>query len=147
MAASESIRSASPAQPLAHSPKLRTYQFLYLLNEKLDEAVRLLRRLENCPGLRRDFLRAFAVEVEELRAETNSELAETLLARELKDWARFGKLRRQRDARLEDPDDVYLKAQDRNEQRQKQGLPPRAVILPNTDDEKIERPKKRARRK
>jgi hypothetical protein len=146
MAASQSIRSASHAQPLAHSPKLSVYEFLYLLNQKFEEAVLLLRRLENCPGLRRDFLRAFAVEVEELRAETNSELAETLLARELKDWARFGKLRRQRDARLEDPDDVYLKAQDRNEQRQKQGLPPRAVILPHVD-EKTLRPKKRARRK
>jgi hypothetical protein len=45
--------------------KLRIYESLYLLNQTVQETVQILKRLEKCPGLRRDFLRFFQVEVEE----------------------------------------------------------------------------------
>ena len=43
----------------------------------------------------------------------------------------FGKLRREWDRQFEDPDDVYLKAEQRGEERRKQGLPPRLGIIPH----------------
>jgi hypothetical protein len=114
------------AQP-ARSAKLRVYRYLFLLNHRLHETLEILKRLETCPGLRRDFLRAFQVEVEEFRAETNCELTELLSEREQDDWARFGKQRRRWLKRFEDPDDVYLGVERREAERLKQGLPPRLI--------------------
>jgi len=104
---------------------------LFLFNQKLQEAVQILKQLEKCPWLRRDFLRSFQIEVEDLRAQTNFEVLEQLSDREQHDWAHFGKLRREWDRQFEDPDDVYLKAEHREEERRKQGLPPRLGIIPH----------------
>ena len=131
MAATEGIRSSFSTQPVLHSPKLRIYEYLFLLNQKLQETVQILRRLEKCPWLRREFLRSFQVEVEDLRARTNFEVIEQMSDREQHDWAHFGKLRRRWDRQFEDPDDVYLKAEQREEERRKQGLPPRLGIIPH----------------
>ena len=131
MAATQGIRSCFPAQLIPRSPKLRIYEYLFLLNQNLQEAVQILRRLEKCPWLRRDFLRSFQVEVEDLRAQTNFEVIEHLSDREQHDWAHFGKLRRAWDRQFKDPDDVYLKAEQREEERRKQGLPPRLGIIPH----------------
>jgi hypothetical protein len=51
--------------------------------------------------------------------------------REQHDWAHFGKLRREWDRQFEDPDDVYLEAEEREEERRKQGLPLRLGIIPH----------------
>ncbi len=131
MADKEGIRSSFSTQLIPRSPKLRVYEYLFLLNQKLQEAVQILHRLENCPWLRRDFLRSFQIEVEDLRAQTNFEVIEQMSDREQHDWAHFGKLRRQWDRQFEDPDDVYLKAKQREEERRKQGLPPRLGIIPH----------------
>lgn len=131
MAATEGIRSSFSTQPVLHSPKLRIYEYLFLLNQKLQETVQILKQLEKCPWLRRDFLRSFQVEVEDLRAQTNFEVIEHLSNREQHDWAHFGKLRREWDRQFEDPDDVYLKAEQREKERGKQGLPPRLGIIPH----------------
>jgi hypothetical protein len=131
MAATEGIRSSFSTQPVLHSPKLRIYECLFLLNQKLQETVQILKRLEKCPWLRRDFLRSFQIEVEDLRAQTNFEVIEHLSDREQRDWAHFGRLRREWDRQFEDPDDVYLKAEQREEERRKQGLPPRLGIIPH----------------
>jgi len=131
MAATEGIRSSFSTQPVLHSSKLRIYEYLFLLNQKLQETVQILKQLEKCPWLRRDFLRSFQVEVEDLRAQTNFEVIEHLSDREQHDWAHFGKLRREWDRQFEDPDDVYLKAEQREKERGKQGLPPRLGIIPH----------------
>lgn len=131
MATTEGIRSSFSTQPVLHSPKLRIYEYLFLLNQKLQETVQILKQLEKCPWLRRDFLRSFQVEVEDLRAQTNFEVIEHLSDREQHDWAHFGKLRREWDRQFEDPDDVYLKAEQREKERGKQGLPPRLGIIPH----------------
>jgi hypothetical protein len=135
--------------------KLRTYEYLYLLNQKLQETVQIFQRLEKCPGLRRDFLRSFQVEVEDVRAQANFEVLEHLSEQEERDWARFGRLRRQWDRQFEDPDDVYINVERREEERKKQGLPPRVGIVPHSvvavEEERIEaeqeRRKKRARKR
>ena len=131
MADTEGIRSSFSTQLASCSPKLRIYEYLFLLNQKLQEAVQILKRLEKCSWLRRDFLRSFQVEVEDLRAQTNFEVIEHMSDREQHDWAHFGKLRRKWDQQFEDPDDVYLKAEQREEERRKQGLPPRLGIIPH----------------
>jgi hypothetical protein len=104
---------------------------LFLLNQKLQETVQILKQLEKCPWLRRDFWRSFQIEVEDLRAQTNFEVIEQMSDREQHDWAHFGKLRRRWDRQFEDPDDVYLKAEEREEERRKQGLPLRLGIIPH----------------
>ena len=131
MADTEGILSSFSTQPIPRSSKLRIYEYLFLLNQKLQEAVQILKRLEKCPWLRRDFLRSFQIEVEDLCAQTNFEVIERMSAREQHDWAHFGKLRREWDRQFEDPDDVYLKADQREEERRKQGLPPRLGIIPH----------------
>jgi hypothetical protein len=131
MAATEGIRSSFSTQPVPNSPKLRVYEYLFLINQKLQETVQILKQLEKCPWLRRDFLRSFQIQVEDLRAQTNFEVIEHMSDREQRDWAHFGRLRREWDRQFEDPDDVYLKAEDREEERRKQGLPPRLGIIPH----------------
>jgi hypothetical protein len=131
MAATQGIRSCLSAQPIPHSPKVRIYEYLFLLNQKLQETVQILKQLEKCPWLRRDFLRSFQIEVEDLRAQTNFEVIEQMSDREQHDWAHFGKLRREWDRQFEDPDDVYLEAEEREEERRKQGLPLRLGIIPH----------------
>ena len=74
MAAIQGIRSSLSTQPVPYSPKLRIYEYLFPLNQKLQEAVQILKQLEKCPWLRRDFLRSFQIEVEDLRAQTNFEV-------------------------------------------------------------------------
>ena len=131
MADTEGIRSSFSTQLIPRSPKLRIYEYLFLLNQKLQETVQILKQLEKCPWLRRDFLQSFQIEIEDLRAQTNFEVIEHLSDREQHDWAHFGKLRREWDRQFEDPDDVYLKAEQREEERRKQGLPPRLGIIPH----------------
>jgi hypothetical protein len=131
MADTEGTRSSFSTQLTPRSPKLRIYEYLFLLNQKLQEAVLFLKQLEKCPWLRRDFLRSFQIEVEDLRAQTNFEVIEQMSDREQHDWAHFGKLRREWDRQFEDPDDVYLKAEEREEERRKQGLPPRLGVIPH----------------
>jgi hypothetical protein len=142
MADTEGIRSSFSTQLIPRSPKLRIYEYLFLLNQKLQETVQILKQLEKCPWLRRDFLRSFQIEVEDLRAQTNFEVIEHMSDREQHDWAHFGRLRRKWDRKFEDPDDVYLKAEQREEERRKQGLPPRLGIIPHeaiaTEEARIE---------
>jgi hypothetical protein len=92
MAATQGIRSSFPTQPILHSPKLLIYEYLFLFNQKLQEAVQSLKQLEKCPWLRRDFLRSFQIEVEDLRAQANFEVLEHMSDREQHDWAHFGKV-------------------------------------------------------
>ncbi len=40
---------------------------------------------------------------------------------------------------LKDPDDVFLDAEERDEHRKKQGLPPRIVVLPWSAEEEAKR--------
>ena len=110
--------------------KVRVYEYLHLLNQSFQQGLRILQRLEKCPGLRRDFLRSFQVMIEEIRAEANQELTEIMCERELKDWARFGRKRRKWEKRFQDPDDVYIEVERQEQERRRKGLPPRTGILP-----------------
>ena len=70
-------------------------------------------------------------EMEDLRAQTNFKVIEQMSDREQHDWAHFGKLRREWDRQFEDPDDVYLKAEQREERTPKAGIAASAGVIPH----------------
>jgi hypothetical protein len=56
---------------------------------------------------------------QELQAEMNQELLETMHQTELNDWGRFGKIRQAEEKRLRDPDDVFIHAEERRQELRK----------------------------
>lgn len=139
MASSEGIRSPFPTQPSARSPKLRFYESLFLWNQGVDQLLTTLRGLEKLPFADKRALQCTQAEIEELRAGINADFVEEIGESERLDQGRFWKQRRAYEKTLEDPDDVYLAVEEREEQRRKQGLPPRLGIVPHSavaDEEK-----------
>ena len=155
MADHDGIRSPFPAQPSARSPKLRIYESLFLLNQGVDHVVALLRGMEKFPFLHKDDLQCGQAQIEEVRAEVNAHFAEHLMDSERHDEGRFSKQRCAYEEKWRDPDDVYLSVEEREEERKKQGLPPRVGIIPYSavaaEEERLEaeqeRKKKRARKR
>jgi hypothetical protein len=132
MATNESIRSPLPTQPSARSPKVRIYESLFLWNEGLDHVIALLRGMETLPFAEKESLRCAVVEIEEVRCDVNADFTEKLADSERFDEGRFWKQRRDFEKKWRDPDDVYLDVQRREEERKKQGLPPRLGVLPHS---------------
>ena len=132
MASFEGIPSAFPAQPSARSPKLRVYESLFLWNQAVDQLITILRRLEKLPFGDKRALECAQAEIEELRAGVNADFVEDIGEHERREQGRFWKQRRAYEKTLEDPDDVYFEVEEREEQRRKQGLPPRLGIVPRS---------------
>jgi len=155
MASTEGIRFPFPTQPSARSPKLRIYESLFLLNQGVDHVVAILRSMEKFPFAHKDDLQCAQAKIEEARADVNADFVEELGNRERHDEGRFWKQRRAYEDKLKDPDDVYLSVEEREEERKKQGLPPRVGIIPYTavaaEEERWgteqERKKRRARKR
>jgi hypothetical protein len=139
MASSEGIRSPFPTQPSARSQKLRFYESLFLWNQGVDQLLATLQHLEKLPYADKRALQCTQAEIEELRAGVNADFVEEIGELERLDQGRFWKQRRAYEKTLEDPDDVYLAVEEREEQRRKQGLPSRLGIVPHSavaDEEK-----------
>ena len=132
MATNESIRSSLPTQPSARSPKLRIYESLFLWNEGVDHIIALLRGMETLHFAEKESLQSAVVEIEEVRCDVNADFTEKLGDSERFDEGRFWKQRRDFEKKWRDPDDVYLDIQRREEERKKQGLPPRLGVLPHS---------------
>ena len=155
MAVNESIRSRFPAQPAASSPKLRIYESLFLLNQGFDHVLALLRGMEKLPFADKESVQSAVVEIEEVRCDMNADFTEHLADSERHDEGRFWKQRRTYERKLEDPDDVYLSVERREEERKKQGLPSRVGVVPHSAvaeeeqrwEAQQERKKKRARKR
>jgi hypothetical protein len=95
--------------------------------------------MEKFPFARKKALQHAQAEIEELRAEMNGDFLEDMSDRELDDGGRFSKQRRAYESKREDPDDVYIDVLRREEERKRQGLPPRIGIVPYSavaDEEK-----------
>jgi hypothetical protein len=154
MAVNEVIRSPLPTQPSARSPKLCIYEGLFLLNQGFDHVVALLRGMEKFSIADKESLQSALAEIEEVRASMNADFTEQLGNRERFDEGRFWKQRRAIEKRWRDPDDVYLDVEHREEERKKQGLPPRIGVVPHSAvakeeqrwEAQEERKKKRARK-
>lgn len=132
MAVNEGIRSPFPTQPSARSPKLRIYESLFLLNQGVDHVIGILRSMEKLPFAEKESLQSAVVEIEEVRCDMNADFTEQLADSERFDEGRFSKQRRDYEKQWRDPDDVYIEAERREEERKKQGLPPRLGILPHS---------------
>ncbi|SRR5260370_12075106 len=100
--------------------KLDVYHALYRLNLSFAAIVRRCGDLQQARVFRPKFLRLFQGFTQELQAEINQELLETLNERELNDWNRYGKVRQAWEKYLKDPDDVFIEAKDRREQLRRQ---------------------------
>jgi hypothetical protein len=139
MASLEGTRSPFPAQPSARSPKLRIYESLFLLNQSIDQVVTILRGMEKLSCADKESLQLAQVEIEEVRADVNADFVEELVDLERLDEGRFWKQKRVYENRWRDPDEVYIDVEQREEERKKQGLPPRIGIVPYSavaDEEK-----------
>ena len=132
MADNEVIRSPFPTQPSARSPKLRIYESLFLFNQGVDHLVALLHAMEKLPLAEKEELQSFIVEVELVRCDLNADFANHLTDSERFDEGRFWKQRRDYEKQWRDPDDIYIDVERREEERKKQGLPPRVGIVPHS---------------
>ena len=132
MAVNEGIRSPFPTQPSARSPKLRIYESLFLLNQGIDQLVALLHDMEKFPFADKDSMQCAIVEIEEVRCDMNADFTEHLADSERFDEGHFWKQRRVFEKKWRDPDDVYIDVERREEERKKQGLPPRVGVLPHS---------------
>ena len=96
--------------------KLEIYHTLYRLNRSFAAIVAHCQTLEGTKFLPTKSLRNFQGFPQELQAEINQELLEILHGIELEDWNRFGKVRQARENELADPDDVFIKAEERRKE-------------------------------
>jgi hypothetical protein len=77
------------------------------------------RTLQEAGALTAKSTRLFQGYAQELQAEMNQELLETMHQTELDDWGRFGKIRQAEEKRLRDPDDVFIHAEERKKELRK----------------------------
>jgi len=98
----------------------------------MDHLIALLRGMEALPLAEKESLECAVVQIEEVRCDVNADFTERLADSERFDEGRFGRQRRDLEKRWRDPDDVYFEVQRREEERKKQGLPPRLGVLPHS---------------
>ena len=110
--------------------KQTAYELLALLDRNLRESINLLKRLTACPGQRSDVLLPLLNEVQYVRAQAGFEVTAEASDFENGNMTHWGRIHRKYEMWLKDPDDVFLDAEERDEQRKKQGLPPRIIVLP-----------------
>jgi hypothetical protein len=119
--------------------KQTAYQLLALLDRNLREAINLFKQLTACPGQRSDVLVPLLNKVQYVRAQAGFEVTAEASDFEQDQMTHWGRIHRKHEMWLKDPDDVFLDAEERDEQRKKQGLPPRIIVLPwsSEEEEKI----------
>ena|ERR1700676_2243906 len=110
--------------------KQTTYELLALLDRNFRESIKLLKRLADCPGQRSDVLVPLLNEIQYVRAQADFEVTSETSDFEQDQMIHWGRIHRKHEMWLKDPDDVFLDAEERDEQRKKQGLPPRIIVLP-----------------
>jgi hypothetical protein len=93
--------------------KLLIYHTLYRINLSFSNIVTRCRELQDAGAFTAHSTKLFQGYAQELQAEINQELLETMHTTELEDWGRFGKIRQDEEKRLRDPDDVFIHAKER----------------------------------
>lgn len=100
--------------------KLRAYQCLHALNRGFEITLHRLEQLEEVGLFRLEFLNAYKVMLEHVRAQANEELMSTLRDYEQKESARFDRMEREWERQNSDPDDVFFGVQDRKREIREQ---------------------------
>ena len=96
--------------------KLRIYEAVFFLNRTFEAAINAVDRLENLEFFANDYLTALKTQVEYLRAEANSHLAENLQEYEENETFRLEEIKREHEKELADPYDVFFAARDREKE-------------------------------
>ena len=111
--------------------KLEIYHTLYRLNRSFAAIVAHCQTLEAIRFFPAKSLRNFQGFTQELQAEMNQEFLEILHGTELEDWNRYGKVRQAREKELADPDDVFIKAEERRKELARKGKKARPLVKKN----------------
>jgi hypothetical protein len=121
------------------SSKLSTYEALFLLNQRVDQVVVVLRKMEQLPTADKQSIDCAITEIEEVRSGMNATFTEKLANHERFEEGRFWKRRTKLEKKWRDPDDVYIDVQRREEERKKRGLAARIIVLPwsPADEDKL----------
>jgi len=110
--------------------KQTAYELLALLDRNLRESVNLFKRLAKFPGQRSDVLIPLSNEIQYVRAQAGFEVTTEASDFEQDQATHWSRIHHKYEMWLKDPDDVFLDAEERDQQRKKRGLPPRIVVLP-----------------
>jgi hypothetical protein len=110
--------SQTTPKDLDVTKKLHVYHLLYRLNLSFAAIVRRCREFQETRRFNSKDLTVYQGLAQELQAEINQSLLETLEQDELEDWARFGKVSAAREKELRDPDDVFILAKERRKEKQ-----------------------------
>jgi hypothetical protein len=96
--------------------KYRLYEAVFFLNRSFEAAINAVDRLERLEFFAGDYLPALKTQVEYLRANANSRLAEDLQEYEENETFRLDEINHEREKELADPDDVFFAARDREKE-------------------------------
>jgi len=96
--------------------KYRLYEAVFFLNRSFEAAINAVDRLERLEFFASDYLPALKTQVEYLRANANSRLAEDLQEYEENEAFRLDEIKREHEKELADPDDVFFAACDREKE-------------------------------
>jgi len=96
--------------------KYRLYEAVFFLNRSFEAAINAVDRLERLEFFAGDYLPALKTQVEYLRANANSHLAEDLQEYEEDEAFRLDRVNHEREKELADPDDVFFAARDREKE-------------------------------
>ena len=96
--------------------KFRIYEAVFFLNRSFEAAINAVDRLERLEFFASDYLPALKTQVEYLRANANSRLAEDLQGYEEDEAFRLDEIKREYEKGLADPDDVFFAARDREKE-------------------------------
>ena len=96
--------------------KLRIYEAVFFLNRTFEAAINAVDRLERLEFFASDYLPRLKTQVEYLRAEANSRLAENIQEYEEDETFRLDEIKREHEKELADPDDVFFAARDREKE-------------------------------
>src|SRR5260370_41476030 len=114
--------STPPTRGVLKHPlwKLPVYETLHALNRDFEQVLADLEKLRKLGMFLPECSTIYQVMIQDMRANANSGLLEVLTEREMKDWTRFGKLRRAWEKDLEDPNDILREAEQLKKQRLKE---------------------------
>ena len=116
--------------------KAEIYEIFSSMNRAFAGIVQHLQTLHRTGLFKSKAAKLFPSFTLELQAEFNQEFLEDLHQLELDDWGRYGKARQKWEKHVRDPDDVFIHAEERRKELERQGSLKKSKTLrsrPGTD--------------
>jgi len=127
--------------------KLRVYEAVFFLNRSFEAAINAVDRLERLEFFGGDYLPALKTQVEYLRANANSQLAEDLQEYEEDEAFRLDRINHEREKELADPDDVFFAARDREKEIKEKIKELQGGLARKRPNRKSRKPRKKAKKR